>query len=140
MNAKDYLSKIKTDREHIQRLKQRKESIGMEYNGITGIDYTRERVQKSYSNAIESAAWGMLERLEQIDKDIVNITLDIDRKLSEIETLENGIYVQILFMQYSENKNLKEIAEIMGYDYKYVCKLNGDALRAFEKMYLKELA
>ncbi len=136
MNAKQYLESIKRDRERIKYLKSRCETLELDY-GLKAVDYSQTRVQSSFDNPLERRAWELLERTEKIKGEIISLTLEVDRKLSEIGALENGLYMQMLFMQYSENKSLKEVAEIMGYDYKYICKLNGDALRAFGAMHEK---
>ena len=131
MSAKTYLQKIKHDREYIRQLRARRDNLHLNYSGISGIDYSRDKVQGSPTNALEERAWDLLERMESINNEILTLSLDVDRKLEEIHNINNDLYAQILYMHYSEYKSFEQIAVDLNYDYHYVCQLHGEALKLF---------
>ena len=136
MSAKDYLCKIKYDREYIRQLRLRKETMHIDYNGISGIDYSRDKIKASPVNKLEEQAWKLLETMQDIDKSIAELSLDINRKLDEIHSIDNGLYSKILFMRYSEYKSFERIAVDLNYNYHYVCQLHGEALKLFTEKVL----
>lgn len=135
MTAKDYLLSIQYERKQIDRLKARKDNLKMTYS-ISGIDYTRDRVQTNSTNALENAAWDLLERIERIDNDIIDMVLDIENKLDEIQGMENPNYSEILYHCYAEGKSLKEVSIEMECDYNNLTRIHKKALQAFESKYL----
>lgn len=140
MTVKKYLEEINTDREYIRQLKIRRENIHINYNGITGIDYSGDKVQSSPTDKLFDKACEMYERMEEIDKKIASVTLRIDNKLSEIHKV-GGAYAQILFMRYYDNMSLEDIADVLKRDYHYICTLNGEALKKFGELHpFSELA
>lgn len=89
---------------------------------------------------------------ENLDKDILagnidrmdKIVRDCDRKLQDlllkkvmvenkIEILEQP-YKTILFTVYIRAKKLATVADEMGYEYKYFCKLHGKALQKYAEL------
>jgi hypothetical protein len=138
MTAKDYLCKIKSDREYIRQLQARKESLHISYSGISGIDYSKDKIQSSPVNTLEQRAWDMLERMQEIDDKIIELSLNIDKKLQEIHEIGNSLYSQLLYMRYAEYKTFEQIAVDLSYDYFYVCRTHGEALRVFTAQYLNQ--
>ena len=139
MNVKQYLETIKRDRERMKLLNKRCKSLELDY-GLHSVDYSLPKVQSSKGNPLESRVLDLLERTEEMKTDIMTLALGIDNKLSEIEALENPLHVQILFMRYAESKTMQEIADEIGYNYHYVCRIHADALKAFEAMHSKIIA
>ena len=135
MTVKDYLLSIQYERKQIDRLKARKDNLKMNYS-ISGIDYTKDRVQTNPTNALENAAWDLLERIERIDNDIIDMVLDIENKLDEIQGLENPNYSEILYLCYAEGKSLKEVSIELECDYNNLTRIHKKALQAFELKYL----
>ncbi len=136
MTAKDYLLSIQYERKQIDRLKKRKDGLKLNYSGISGIDYTRDRVQSNPTNALENAAWDLLERIERIDNEIIDMVLDIENKLDEIQGMENPNYSEILYRCYAEGKSLKEVSIELECDYNNLTRIHKKALQAFESKYL----
>ena len=133
MTAKDYLCEIKSDREYIRQLRIRKQNLGIDYNAISGLDYSADRVQSTPKNTLEEQGWKLLERMQTIDEEIEKTSLSVDKKLEQIQHLGNDIFSQVLFMRYSEYKELQQIADELHYDYGYVRILHGEALSEFSK-------
>ena len=132
IDAKNYLREIKSKREHRARLLARRESIHMDIQ-ISGIDYSKDRVQSSPSNSMENAAIKMLTRIEEIDEQIRDLSIEIDDRLASIEDLKDSNYRKILFSRYSEYKSFEQISVDAGYAYNYVCTMHGEALEELSK-------
>jgi DNA-directed RNA polymerase specialized sigma subunit len=128
MSAKDYLKQIKDKREYIHRLELRRKGLYDRYCSIRATDYVKDRVQSSPVNSLEENAVELAERTQEIDMEIIRVTLQIDDVLNKIDSV-GSIYSQILSMQYDEGKRLQQIADELKIGYNYLCQLNGEALR-----------
>lgn len=56
-----------------------------------------------------------------------------DKIISEIQQVEDPRYCTVLYLRYVKYMNMQEISEYMNYEYKYTCKIHGQALIAFER-------
>lgn len=136
MRAKDYLSQIHIADvrigERITELNQMRERLSI----LQGIDYAKDHVQASPESGNRQ-----VEEIVDCEADIKRmISEEIKMKhriISEIQMLENPIYVDLLFRRYIEFRSFERIACDMGYVYNYVCNLHGKALEAFEDKVLK---
>jgi len=128
MNAKEYLNGIKYKRRQLDRFKQRREDLHIDVS-FGGIDYSADRVQSTPENKLEKAAVKLSERLQYLDRKIMELSVEIDDRLNSIESLDNGAYRDVLFKRYSEYKSFEEISVEMGYVYNYTCNLHGEALK-----------
>lgn len=135
MTIKDYLSQIQRYREYIRQLRERRENLHMTYIGLTGINYSGEKVQKSPSNKLEEEGWKLIERLQKIDEEIAKVSVQIDDISAKISEVDGDKYSRILFMRYYDGKSLKDISTEFDMDYSQVCRMHGKALKAFGKKY-----
>ena len=132
-NVKAYLRQIAHNRETVRMLKQRKKDLTMGMTAISGIDYSRDRITSTPKNAMEEAAWRLLERAEIIDREILRLVDQTDQIIAEIAGIQNATYKTILFKRYVECKDLKDMAKEMDYSYDHICHLHGEALDHFRK-------
>ena len=97
-----------------------------------------ERVQTALNHDKIGAAYCKIESAEEnIDKLIDEY---VDRKneiISQIDSMEDEIYYDILFSKYIEKKTFEKIADDMHYSFRNTTRLHGKALQAFEKKYGK---
>lgn len=137
MSAKEVLESIQLNRERIEHLCQRQQSLN-DY-GMRAIDYAKPKIQSSPdSSIVETMAFRNLEKQQKLENEINKLALKIDDTLQLIDDFtNNGNYSKLLFLKYSEGKTMKEISFIMEYDYKYLCMMHKHALAEFDK-YLKE--
>ncbi len=137
MSAKEVLESIQLNRERIEHLYQRQQSLN-DY-GMRAIDYAKPKVQSSpESSIVETMALRNQERQQKLENEINKLALKIDDTLQLIEEFTtNRNYSKLLFLKYSEGKTMKEISVIMQYDYRYLCTMHTGALKEFDK-YLKE--
>ena len=133
--AKEYLMQIKRMDvrigQRITELNQMRERLSL----IAGIDYAKDRVQTSPASGNKQ-----VEDIVDYERDIINmINRETELKhkiIGEIQTLDNPIYVDILFRRYVECLSFERIACDMGYVYNYVCNLHGEALETFARQVL----
>ena len=133
MNAKEYLNGIKYKRRQLDRFKQRREDLHIDVS-FGGIDYSADRVQSTPENKLEKAAVKLSERLQYLDRKIMELSVEIDDRLNSIESLDNGAYRDVLFKRYSEYKSFEEISVEIGYAYNYTCNIHGEALKELSQV------
>ena len=135
LNAKEYLMQIKRMDvrigQRITELNQMRERLSL----IAGIDYARDRIQSTPESGNKQ-----IEEIVDFEKDILDMIkqeTELKHKIiGEIQTIDNPIYVDILFRRYVECNSFERIACDMGYVYNYVCNLHGEALKAFTEQVL----
>lgn len=135
MTAKEYLMQIKRMDIHIgqriTQLNQMREGMAL----IAGIDYSKDRIQTS-----PTSGNGRIEAIIDLESKIMHMVEDElrlkNKIIGEIQTLENPLYVDILFRRYVDCLSFERIACDMGYAYNYICNAHGKALAAFEKKYV----
>ena len=116
-------------------IEQRQEELNRlrELIGSHAIDYG-ERVQTSPS--ADSIPNEVIRRAE-LEADIsrkIERFLQLNHKIiNEIQSLDNAVYVNILYKRYVEYKSLEEIAVEMNYSYRQVLRLHGMALQGFKR-------
>ena len=101
--------------------------------GCNAIDYG-ERIQTSPSaDSIPNEVIRRAELEADISRKIERFLQLKHKIINEIQSLDNAVYVKILYMRYVEYKSLDEIAEKMNYSYRQVLRLHGTALKEFRK-------
>ncbi len=133
INAKDYLNGIKYKRRQLERYKNRRAALHLDV-AFGGIDYSADRIQTTPKNKMEEAMVRLSERMEYLDNKIAELSIEIDDRLNNIESLTNGTYRDILFKRYAEYKSLEQISVEMGYVYNYTCNLHGEALKELSQL------
>lgn len=133
MDVKKYLKEIKYKRQYLQRLRDRRASLHLDVS-FGGMDYSADRIQTTPKNKIEEAMVRLSERMEELDNDIAEVSIEIDDRIRSIEKLSNDTHRNILFKRYVEDKTFEEISVELGYVYNYTCNLHGDALSELSKV------
>ena len=96
---------------------------------LQATDYGRDRVQTSNKNTIEDLILKICDLEIEIEKDI---DLLIDKKknaILEINSINDLRYRTILELRYIKSKKWEEIAVVTGYEYSWVLRLHGEALK-----------
>lgn len=131
-SPKEYLRQLRRLEACIE---QRQEELNRlrELIGCNAIDYG-ERVQTSPSaDSIPNEVIRRAELEADISRKIERFLQLKHKIINEIQSLDNAVYVKILYMRYVEYKSLDEIAEKMNYSYRQVLRLHGTALKEFRK-------
>lgn len=135
MTAKEYLQQVRlADVKMLQRINQLKE-VRASISYISGIDYSKDRVQTT-----PQAGNKQIEKLVDLEAEVNNIideTVAAKHKIiSEIQSLDNADYIQLLYKRYIEYKPFETIASEMYLSYYRICHLHGDALKEFQQKVL----
>lgn len=113
MTAKEYLNELSKLRCDLKIDRTLLQNISIDHNTIHGIDYAADKVQTSPKNALEEAAWKMLEQKEKLQKEILHLEAEINRRLSMIKNMSSYIYSEMLYKKFWEGKEGKQIAAEM---------------------------
>lgn len=118
-------------------IEQRQEELNRlrELIGCNAIDYG-ERVQTSPSaDSIPNEVIRRVELEADISRKIERFLQLRHKIINEIQSLDNAVYVNILYKRYVEYKSLEEIAVEMNYSYIHIKRLHGYALLEFKKRF-----
>lgn len=117
--------------DRLEELREKKKNV----NRLTA-SYSGEKV--SSSRAVED---GTAERLVVLLDNTKQVEELLKLLWIELEDIENSIfkiqdpnYQCILYKKYILNEKLEEIADELHYDYKYLCRLHGYALKEWDKL------
>lgn len=141
MSVKDYLNQIQSNKERIRQLNVIKDTIHINYDGISAIDYSGDKVQSAPKDVMFEKGCDMLEKIEEINAEIIKRTDTNTRIGFEIQQMiaDDIKYNTILFERYFVGNTLADVAKNLYLDYKYVCQLHGEALRLFSKQYANKI-
>ena len=94
---------------------------------------TGERVQTSAKDKMSEKVSHIVDLEAKIIQDKEKFLRMKDRIINEIQSLNNAVYVDILYKRYVEYMRLEEIAVKLNYSYDRMRHLHGLALEAFRK-------
>lgn len=128
---KRYLYEIGDIKRELKICREQASECHISYSSLRGIDYSKDNVQSSPKNALEEAAWKMMEQEERLAKEIVRLTSDLNEHLSAIRKVQPKKYADILYMIFYEQQPLEDIATAHGLKISYVRKMQSQAINAF---------
>lgn len=117
--------KIEQKEEELERLKSSLESIS------AGTD--SERVQTTPRDRLSEEITRIVDLEEEINSDLGALLMFRNKIINEIQSMDNPIYINILYKRYVQYKSLEEIAVEMNYSYRQILRLHGLALQEFER-------
>ena len=137
LETKQYLGQIsRLDRMIKNKMTELSQYRDLIY-GLSGV-VNEERVQKSPDF---DKMTGKVAKVLKIESKIDELIDEyVDKKnliISQIDSIENEIYYEILFARYIEKKTFEKIADEMMYSWRQIIRLHGKALQEFEKIYGK---
>lgn len=131
MTPKQYLNQIQILDVRIRHRIEQLDELKALTAGIRSPVMNADRVQTSPDDRMLSIISKWVDKERQINA-LVDRYVDIkDRIISEINSLDDPRFVRILYRRYVRYDSLTVIAADMGYEYKWLCRMHGDALRAF---------
>lgn len=137
MDTKQYLGQIsRLDRMIKNKMTELSQYRDLIY-GLSGV-VNEERVQKSPDF---DKMTGKVAKVLKIESKIDELIDEyVDKKnliISQIDSMENETYYEILFARYIEKKTFEKIADEMSYSWRQIIRLHGRALQEFEKIHGK---
>lgn len=134
-STKEYLSQIsRLDRMIKNKLTELSQLKDL-YYGLSAIP-NDERVQTSTNKDKMGTAYCKIETMEEnIDKLIDEYVYKKNLIISQIDSIENEVHYDILFLRYIEKNTFEKIAADMHYSFRNITRLHGKALKEFEKKY-----
>ena len=137
MDTKQYLGQIsRLDRMIKNKMTELSQYKDLAY-GLSAIT-NEERVQTTPEFDKMS---GKVAKIIEIEQKIDSLIDEyVDKKnliISQIDSMENETYYEILFARYIEKKTFEKIADEMNYSFRNTTRLHGRALREFENKFGK---
>lgn len=140
MTAQEYLEKVKAKEAAIKNLEMdRTNLLEMMYSmGSVGCG---ERVQSSKDPDKFGTLYGRIDEKERKIADEIDKLIDFKLKVSgEINQLEDGRYVELLYKRYIQHESWDAISVDMQYSLKYIMRLHRCALKEFSNKFRCMLA
>lgn len=138
MRAKEYLEQIRQGDIKVKQLI--KEFAGIKDSQITlsGIDYSKDRVQHSVNNAAYTRLVEKQYDLQlEINASIDNYISFKHKVIQQIQALGKADYIDILYKRYVEYESFEQISTEISLSYYHTVHIHGEALEAFENKFLK---
>jgi hypothetical protein len=135
MDTKEYLGQIsRLDKMIKNKMTELAEFKELAY-GLSAIN-NEERVQSTPDFDKMS---GKIAKIVDMENKIDSLIDEyVDKKnliVSQIDSIENETYYEILFSRYIAKKTFEKIADEMSYSWRQIIRLHGRALQDFEKKY-----
>lgn len=130
MTAKEYLMQIRKLNAQINHKKLELESIRNEMSGLKGISYDKKEALSSRSvlSPQEKYIHKYLSYECQIQKELTKLVELKENAIKLIDTIDDGILVELIYNRYIHCLNWKEISKRMNYSVDHLFKLHGKAL------------
>lgn len=138
MTTKEYLSQI----ERLDRMIQNKLSEISQLKHIaTSITIAPKEVNVQVSNdkdKMGNAVTKLIDLEKETDKLVDDYIDKRKRIIEQIDSIHDTNMYHVLSERYISRKDLSVIAVEMGYSFKQVCRIHGNALSEFERLYGNE--
>lgn len=132
MTAKEYLGQAALLRRRIKQVEDRIEEIRTEASSPKAIRYDKDMIQSSPAG---DALDKYIIRLDAEERKLIRLKVQYldtwDKIRKQLAAVTPGIYSDLLYMRYLEEKSLGQISEELNYSYEWTCRLHGKALHAF---------
>lgn len=139
MTAKQYLSQALFLRSMIRRTEEQLEEIRSRASSAGAIRYDKLNVQTSPKNDVFANYVASLERAEETSLRLISEYYSTYATIqTQINAIKPELFQQVLAMRYLDGMKLERIADRLSYSDVYIRKVHGQALFAFDKMFLKE--
>ena len=137
MTPKEYLSQIRRLNAKINIRSREKEALESSSLGVSGFDYSKERVQTSPQSGapFERDVDRIVELEQHIDK-LIDEYYDLRLQIvGQIASMQDPRYIELLYLHYAQIMPLYEVSKQMGYAYGTIINMHAAALDAFGKQF-----
>ena len=137
MTTKQYLQQIYRLYAKIKQRQEQLDELKAAASGFRAIDYSADKIQSSPSDRMADVVGRYADMEIEIQELIDAFFVKKNMIISQIQSLEDQRYADVLYARYVSFEPFRKIARDLHYDYDYCCRLHGRALKAFEQAYLK---
>lgn len=136
LTAKEYLEQLAVINDQINQNLELLDEMKTDASSVSGIDYSRERVQTSTSgDKLCKDVTGYVAFNDHINEEIDLFVNAKEQIIGEIRGLRDRNSINILFKVYVQFKSVKQASQEMKKSYNYAISLHNQALKTFEKTY-----
>lgn len=139
MKAKEYLLQMRQSDVKIKQLMQELRDLEQSQTALSGIDYSKDRVQVSVGDAAYTRLVEKQYDLQlEINASIDNYVSFKHKVIHQIQSLSRTEYIDLLYKRYVEYKSFEVICTEMFLSYYRIIHIHGEGLSEFENMFLKD--
>lgn len=136
LTAKEYLEQLAVINDQINQNLELLDEMKTDASSVSGIDYSRERVQTSTSgDKLCKDVTRYVAFNDHINEEIYLFVNAKEQIIGEIRGLRDRNSINILFKVYVQFKSVKQASQEMKKSYNYAISLHNQALKTFEKTY-----
>lgn len=134
--AKAYLYSLKDLNDEIDESLRMLENIRAEMFGMSGMDYSKDRVQVSPEDRLSAAMAEYVDLDAEINR-MIDRYVDLKREvIRRIRGMENKAHREILFRKFVKFQSVREIAAAMKKSKSWIFEKQAEAIKAFKTQYL----
>ena len=104
--------------------------------GMSGMDYSADRVQTSPKQQMEEAVARYMDYSRYLDQRIDTFVCLKEQYEEQIAGMQNPVFQTILYMKYIQFKSIKDISNELKQSIRHIYRKKKEALQAFETQYL----
>lgn len=136
--AKAYLYRLKTLNDAIERSLRRLEKIRADMFGMSGMDYSKDRVQVSPEDRLSATMAEYVDLDAKINR-MIDRYVDLKREvMHRIRGMENKTHREILFRKFVKFQSVREIAAAMKKSESWIFEKQAEAIKNFKTQYFVE--
>lgn len=134
--AKAYLYRLKTLNNEIEESLRQLEKLRADMFGMSGMDYSKDRVQVSPEDRLSDAMAKYVDLDAEINR-MIDRYVDLKREvIRRIRGMENKAHREILFRKFVKFQSVREIGAAMKKSKSWVFEKQAEAIKDFKAQYL----
>lgn len=134
--AKEYLYRLKTLNDAIERILRRLEKLREEMFCTSGMDYSKDRVHVSPEDRLSAAMAEYVDLDAEINRMIDRYEDHKREVIQRIRGMESKTHREILFRKFVKFQSVREIAAAMKKSKSWTFEKQAEAIKDFKTQYL----
>jgi len=135
MTAKKYLERLRTIDIRIEQKIEELTRLEDIATSVGNLAYGQRKKRSGTGDKVGNHASAIVDLQNEINHEIDGFVKDKHTVINQINNLEDGRYINILFKYYVEHKDFETIAGEMMYAYGHALRIHKAALDHFQKEY-----
>lgn len=136
LSSQAYLSQLQQIDVIIHQKLEELTSSRTSLTSLSSPDFTTPKVRGGSSDTDARFSRTLVKVIDlerEIDEEVDSYIEKKHQIINQIQALSNVAYIQLLYKRYVEYKGFKQVAIEMKYEYAYIRRLHGQALKVFEE-------